>query len=159
MKKWGEIMRKESLRTYTKNKLLDLYQGKLYFSKLFAESKNSMRLAESCQAYYLAHGDQVKADAFSKFTGEKFSVDEFESSNQKYAYEFRRGKNDEHEYKNFMYDELVKFLQNTKKSEYWLAKELKTTPGNLYSFLKKKQFNTLSKEKFELFYKKHLVSK
>lgn len=141
-------MRKATLRTYTKNKLVEYYEKPLYFSNMLLESSSDQRLAEAAQAYYLAKKDFSKANAFSFKTKETYnSYDEFVSSNQKYAWQFRELNNRKNSFKEKSSSKLLDALKDAGKTKYWLAKMAGTCQSNVDQFLSKKNLNALSNEK------------
>lgn len=147
-------MRKATLKTYTKNKLVEYYQKPLYFSHLLADSSNDQRLAEAAQSYYLARLEFEKANAFSFKTKETYSTyEDFVNSNQKYAWQFRELNDSMLKFREKASAKLLHALRESNKSTYWLAKNVNTCQSNLNQFLKMKNLNAVSDDKVFKMYK------
>lgn len=137
-------MRTQTLKTYTKNKLQEYYKKPLYLKQMLLESKTDVRLAEAAQAYYLAHGKQKEANLFAEFSKQKFTVNEFPNSTQKYASQFAHKQMVGKVAKMKLKDFVLETAMRKNVSFYRLAKELKTSQSNVDYFFKKDQENKLS---------------
>lgn len=139
-------MRYQTLKTYTKDKLEEYYKKPLFFKQLLKDAENDQRLAEAAQAFFLANNQQAKADAFSKYTSEKYSVEEFKDSPQKYARQFRSKQSNRMEAKLELKEYVLEEMAKKNVTFYKLAKHLNTSQSNVDCFFKKNDMNKLSFE-------------
>ena len=154
IRKWGEIMRVQTLKSYTRDNLenyLKSYNTKTKrLSQLLLLSENDIRLAELSQAFFFSNEEFEKGNHFSVFTNEEyFSNKEFLSSNSKYVDLFNRKKNARVKLKNLYRDEIEDERVKQNYSYYKLSKLLKVSQSNIDCFFKKNDNKKISNEKLE----------
>lgn len=127
-------MKKVKLKTYTEFKLRQYYNKPLRFKQLLEDSKKDERLSESAKSYYLARGEQQKADAF-KTSAFNLTVENLENSLDKYAQEFKFINNQNENQKSKYRKSLFEYKESNSLTWYKMAALLETSRGNLSKFI------------------------
>lgn len=118
------------------------------FNTLFELAKTDHRIATMGQAWFIAQEKFDKADEFYVFTHRKYkSIQEFLSSNDKYALEYRRKtENDDEDKVNYM-NLINKVIIEYSISHYSISKNLNIPQQNISAFFSRKNYKALSNQK------------